>query len=147
MPRLVIPNGTDVVTLQLEGTSDRAGLDPMRVEIRTVNGQAVWKGSAAGAVAPRSGILARVDVPAATLPADDYIVVLFEIGSGGSEREREQLLPPSTVRRTEPPALLMKTAWQPENRRHQNARDDRRPQRRAIQAPLDRGRSMRLSGS
>ena len=44
-------------------------------------------------------------------------------------------------------ALLMKTAWQPENRRHQNARDDRRPQRRAIQAPLDRGRSKRLSGS
>jgi hypothetical protein len=89
VPRLVIPNGTDVVTLQLEGTSDRAGLDPMRVEIRTVNGQAVWKGSAAGAVAPRSGILARVDVPAATLPADDYIVVLFEIGSGGSERQRD----------------------------------------------------------
>jgi hypothetical protein len=89
VPRLVIPNGTDVVALQLEGTNDRAGLDPMRVEIRTVNGQAVWKGSAAGAVAPRSGILARVDVPAAALPADDYIVVLFEIGSGGSERQRD----------------------------------------------------------
>jgi hypothetical protein len=89
VPRLVIPNGTEVVTLELEGTSDRAGLGPMRVEIRSVNGQAVWKGPAAGAGAPRSGILTRVDVPAATLTADDYIVVLFEIGSGGSEHQRD----------------------------------------------------------
>lgn len=44
-------------------------------------------------------------------------------------------------------ALLMQTPWQPENRRHQNARDDRRPQRRVIQPPLGRGRSMQLSGS
>ena len=42
-------------------------------------------------------------------------------------------------------ALLMKTPWQPENRRHQNARDDRRPQRRAIQASPGRGRFIQLS--
>jgi hypothetical protein len=43
-------------------------------------------------------------------------------------------------------ALLMKTPWQPENRRHENARDDHRPQRRAIQAPRGRGRFSQLSG-
>ena len=63
VPRLVIPNGTDVVTLQLEGTSDRARLDLMRIEIGTVNGQAVWQGLAAGTVAPRSGILSRSTFP------------------------------------------------------------------------------------
>jgi len=41
--------------------------------------------------------------------------------------------------------MKMKTPWQPENRRHQNARDDRRPQRRAIQAPPGRGRFIQLS--
>ena len=131
--------------MQLEGTNDRAGLDPMRVEIRTVNGRAVWKGSAAGAVTPRSGILARVDVPAATLPADDYLVVLFEISSGGSERQRDSYFLRGTVRRTAA-ALLMKTPWQPENRRHQKARDDHRPQRRTIQAPCGRGRFIQRSG-
>lgn len=87
-PRLVIPAGTDVVTLQLEGTGARARPDQMRVEIRTVGGREVWQGSAAAEL--RSGILARADVRATALPADDYIVTLFETGTGGSERERER---------------------------------------------------------
>jgi len=41
----------------------------------------------------------------------------------------------------------MKTAWQPEDRRHQKERDDRRPHRRAIRAPLGPLRSLHLSGS
>jgi hypothetical protein len=90
VPRLVIPAGTDVVTLQLEGASGRVRPDQMRVDIRTVTGQEVWQGSAAAPADLLSGLLAHADVPAAALPADDYIVTLFETGAGGSERERER---------------------------------------------------------
>ena len=41
-------------------------------------------------------------------------------------------------------ALLMKTPRQPENRRHQQARDDHRLQRGPIQAPCGRRRFMQL---
>jgi hypothetical protein len=88
--QLVVPAGTDVVALQLEGTNERARLNRMRAEIRTMTGQEVWKGTAAGTADLRSGTVARLDVPAAALPANDYIVTLFETPATGSERELDR---------------------------------------------------------
>jgi hypothetical protein len=89
-PRLVIPHGTDVVSLQLEGTGRPAPLNQTRVEIRKVTGEEVWSGPAISPTDVSSGTLARIDVPAATLRADDYIVTLFETPAAASERERNR---------------------------------------------------------
>ena len=89
-PRLVIPPGTDVVSLQLEGTRQPAPLDQTRAEIRKVTGEEVWSGPAISSTDSPSGTLARIDVPAARLRADDYIVTLFETPAAASERERNR---------------------------------------------------------
>lgn len=70
---LVIPAGTDVVTLDLqsEGAAPRAiGAE---ATIATVDGRRVWSG-AATTVGLARGVLARIDVPAALLAPDDYFV-------------------------------------------------------------------------
>ena len=89
-PRLVIPHGTDVVSLQLEGTGRPAPLNQTRAEIRKVTGEEVWSGPAISSTDISSGTLARIDVPAARLRADDYIVTLFETPAAASERERNR---------------------------------------------------------
>jgi hypothetical protein len=86
-PRLVIPHGTDVVSLQLEGTGRPVPLNQTRAEIRRVTGEEAWSGPAISSTDIPSGTLARIDVPAARLPADDYIVTLFETPASASDRE------------------------------------------------------------
>jgi hypothetical protein len=89
-PQLVIPQGTDAVRLQLEGTGRPAPLNQTRAEIRKVTGEEVWSGPAISSTDTSSGTLARIDVPAARLRADDYIVTLFETPAAAGERERNR---------------------------------------------------------
>ena len=81
---LVIPEGTDVVSLRLMGEGDRP--HTARVILRTVAGAAVWQGDAAVSDLP-AGAIARVDVPASVLHRDDYIVDL-NVGPAGRELYR-----------------------------------------------------------
>jgi hypothetical protein len=87
---VVLPNGTDVVALQLEGGADLAKAANARAVIQTVAGDEVWRGPADPGTNLPSGVIARLEVPASRLGIDDYIVVLFESDSGGGERERNR---------------------------------------------------------
>ena len=72
------PAGPVDLLLRLEGTpaaSDRA----YDAELQTVDGRVVWRGRSRAAAAG-SGLLATVRVPADTLPADDYVVVIATPG-------------------------------------------------------------------
>jgi len=72
------------LVLRLEGTpasSDRV----YDAELQTVDGRVVWRGRSRAA-ATGSGLLTTVRVPADTLPADDYVVVIAT--SGREERGR-----------------------------------------------------------
>lgn len=87
--RVVVPAGTDVVALRLE--SEGGGqLVARRVSIRTVAGTEVWQGSVVTDGERTSGVAGRVDVPAASLPADDYMVTLYGVDRAGVEREWTQ---------------------------------------------------------
>lgn len=89
-PTLVIPPGTDVVDLRLQGDAADAVLVGGRVAIRTVNGEDVWQGPLATASGLPAGIMARVEIPANRLLVDDYIVSLFAIDQAGAEAERHR---------------------------------------------------------
>ena len=72
------PAGPVDLLLRLEGTpaaSDRA----YDAELQTVDGRVVWRGRSRAAAAG-SGLLTTVRVPADTLPADDYVVVIATPG-------------------------------------------------------------------
>ena len=74
----VWPAGPVDLVLRLEGTpaaSDRA----YDAELQTVDGRVVWRGRSRAAAAG-SGLLTTVRVPADTLPADDYVVVIATPG-------------------------------------------------------------------
>lgn len=86
-PSVVIPAGTDLIALNLEGDADGRKLSPARGAVRTVAGDEIWQGPAtAGGDLPR-GVVARLDVPAAQLVADDYVITLFGIDGRGVEQE------------------------------------------------------------
>jgi hypothetical protein len=89
-PTVVVPPGTDVVALRLERDAEARSLVPRRVSIRTVAGAGVWQGAVAAADASSQGIVARVDIPAANLTVDDYLVTLFGADSDGVEKEWTQ---------------------------------------------------------
>ena len=82
---LVIPPGTDQVVLRLQSEPNGPALSRGTAVVRTVAGAEVWRGPAM----PDRGVppSARVEMPAHTLPPDDYIVALFEIGANGRESE------------------------------------------------------------
>ena len=70
----VRPPGPVDLVLRLEGTptaSDRV----YDAELQTVDGRVMWRGRGRAAAAG-SGLLTTVRVPADTLPADDYVVVI-----------------------------------------------------------------------
>jgi hypothetical protein len=74
----VRPAGPVDLVLRLEGTpaaSDRA----YDTELQTVDGRVMWRGRSRAAAAG-SGLLTTVRVPADTLPADDYVVVIATPG-------------------------------------------------------------------
>jgi hypothetical protein len=87
---VVIPPGTDVVAMRLESDAERRSLVARRASIRIVGGDTVWEGSVAAEANPPAGTVARVDVPAARLQADDYLVTLFGTDQAGVEREWTQ---------------------------------------------------------
>ena len=61
------------VTLRLERPATDAA-PPYVVSVKTVEGREVWTGEASAAT--DAGVLASVQIPASSLPADDYIVTL-----------------------------------------------------------------------
>ena len=81
---LIIPPGTDRVVLRLQSEPNGPALGRGITVVRTVAGAEVWRGPAV----PERGVppSARVEMPANTLPPDDYIVALFE-GANGRESE------------------------------------------------------------
>jgi hypothetical protein len=86
---LVIPAPTDLVVLQLQGDPSERALNSGRAIIRTVAGTEVWRGAVvADARGIQAAALARLEVPADRLEADDYIVELFDTDAGGREVER-----------------------------------------------------------
>jgi hypothetical protein len=89
-PTLVIPAGTDIVALKLEGETRGAPLRQPRIIIRTVAGDEVWRGPAIVVNDLGPGILARAEIPAARLRADDFIVTLFDTDAAGYEHERSR---------------------------------------------------------
>jgi hypothetical protein len=89
-PNVVIPNGTDIVAIQFERDADTQTLIARRASVRTVAGREVWQGPVASDPAPSRALAAHVDVPAAQLPADDYLVTLFGNDRSGAEREWAQ---------------------------------------------------------
>lgn len=87
-PELVIPAGTDVVDLRLEGETPGQAIATGRAVIRTVSGRDVWRGSIASAGTLAPGIVAHAEVPASKLAPDDYVVTLFESRPATAEIER-----------------------------------------------------------
>jgi hypothetical protein len=87
-----VPAGTDMVALELEG--DPAALPPpsskLEAAITTVEGAAVWRGAAqragGGTRATGAPRLASVLVPAAVLPAGDYVVTVAAPPAGTLQR-------------------------------------------------------------
>ena len=86
-PAVILPAGTDIVALSLEGEPDGRNRAGGRGSIRTVSGDEIWQGPATVTRDLPAGVIARIDVPAARLPADDYVVTLFGTDGAGAERE------------------------------------------------------------
>jgi hypothetical protein len=87
---IVVPADTGIVALQLEGEAADRGMVSGRASIRTVGGDEVWQGPAAVGADLPPDVIAHVDVPAAKLPKEDYVVTLFGTGPAGPERERSR---------------------------------------------------------
>jgi hypothetical protein len=85
---LVVPPGTAVVDLQLEGEGAAPPVPRGRVLIRTVAGDERWQGPVVPSASRPPGVVAVAEVPAARLRADDYTITLFEIDASGAEYER-----------------------------------------------------------
>jgi hypothetical protein len=84
---VIIPAGTEVLALSLEGGGDGPKLVAGRASIRSMNGGTVWEGRAAAGEGRPPGVIARLDLPAARLPADDYVITLFGTDPSGAEQE------------------------------------------------------------
>ena len=74
---IVVPAGSDVVAIRLESDAESRRLVARRASIRIVGGGTVGEGSVAAEANPPVGTVALVDVLAARLRADDYLVTLF----------------------------------------------------------------------
>ena len=75
-PPIVIPKDAGVVSLRLEAEQDQRHRSGLICVLRTVGGVEIWRGAASSDV--EAGAVARVDVPASRLPANDYIVELVD---------------------------------------------------------------------
>jgi hypothetical protein len=82
-PSLVIPAGTEVVSLQLEREAADVVVSNPSVVIQRVGGGEVWRGNAE----VLGVVFERVDVPAAVLIPDDYAVVLSGSDQSGVQQE------------------------------------------------------------
>jgi hypothetical protein len=84
-----IPDGTDIVAITLESDGEARKLAPRRASIHAVGGRDVWQG-AASTTGLGPGAIARLEVPASALAADDYVITLFGADRAGRESERAQ---------------------------------------------------------
>ncbi len=85
-PTASLVAGIDIVRLELQEDPAAAPLRQGRVIVRTVDGREVAR--APIVVDPESRAPAHVDVQAARLPPDDYIVELYESAAGVRDVER-----------------------------------------------------------
>ena len=85
-PSIVIPSGTDVIALNLEGEATQRAATG-RASVRTVVGDEVWQGPTTAEGALADGVVAHVRVPAGRLPVDDYVITLVGTDAAGVERE------------------------------------------------------------
>jgi hypothetical protein len=86
----VIPPDIDVLGVRLQTDGENRQLTATRAAIRTISGDSVWDGAVVADSALPAGTLARIDVPAATLPADDYLITLYGTDGSGAEVEWTQ---------------------------------------------------------
>jgi hypothetical protein len=84
---VIVPQGTEVLVLHLEGETGARKLVTGRASIRTVTGVEIWHGPATVEGGQLPGVIARIDVPAASLPVDDYLITLFATDRTGTEQE------------------------------------------------------------
>jgi hypothetical protein len=87
---LTIPAGTDFVSVTLEDDGGGQRLAGGRAVIRTVGGGEIWQGPATVDGDLPAGALARIQVPAARLGPDDYVITLFQSDAPGFDRERSR---------------------------------------------------------
>jgi hypothetical protein len=87
VPAVIVPAGTDIVAMSLEGEAAGLKVGSGRATIRTVGGGDVWQGPATVGGGLPAGAIARIEVPASRLAVDDYVVTLFGAEAGGAERE------------------------------------------------------------
>lgn len=80
---ILLPPAIDVVAVELQGDPPGRPGGEVRVIVRTVTGEEVWRGPARIPDPPAAGVAARAEIPAARLPADDYVVSL-RTGSGAA---------------------------------------------------------------
>jgi hypothetical protein len=87
VPSVILPAGTDIVALSLEGEVDGRKRAGGRATIRTVSGSEVWQGPAIVTGDLPSEVIARLEIPAPRLAVDDYVITLLATDAGGAERE------------------------------------------------------------
>ena len=85
---VVVPRDFDVLGLELQAGANPEATATARAVIETVAGEEVWEGALTVAPDPNGAAVGRVDVPLASLHADDYIVVWLETDAGGVTHER-----------------------------------------------------------
>lgn len=86
-PTIVVPRGADIVQIRLQSDGEDRNLTATRAVVQTVAGDEQWRGPVAAQRAQELGVVARLDVPASQLPADDYIVILYGTNAAGQEQE------------------------------------------------------------
>lgn len=84
---VVVPAGTDVLVVRFEADGDGPMLTASRAAIQVVGGGEVWQGPVTHEDERPPATVARVDVPVAAVPADDYLVTLFGRDRSNVERE------------------------------------------------------------
>jgi hypothetical protein len=89
-PTVAIPPGTDLVDISLESDGEPRRFAPTRVVVRLVSGREVWQGPVAQAGDAARGLAARVNVPGASLPGEDYVLTLYGADPAGREAELAQ---------------------------------------------------------
>jgi len=86
-PTVGVPPGTETIVVRLESDVDVRKLVARRASVQTVGGDEVWQGAVTAESNAPAGAVARADIPAASLPADDYVVILFATDQAGVEQE------------------------------------------------------------
>lgn len=84
---LIVPPGTELISLTVEGVEQSAAMTAVSAVVRTVDGEDTWRGNALSTTPGSSQ--ARFEIPADRLPPDDYIVTVYGL-AGDQERELQR---------------------------------------------------------